>query len=71
MSMNANVHKLPAEVLCEIYLFLKVSSPPIRFINHHGWVRQTTHVCKRWRDISLRLPALWADMVCVFPSQAR
>jgi len=61
---------IPIDVLCEIFLFLRDISPPTPVRGHrHGWIQQVTHVCKRWREVGLRLANLWADIVCAFTSR--
>lgn len=68
MSPNiGSVERIPTEVLCDLFLFFKVSWPPSR-ANRLGWIPQVAHVCKRWRDVSLGFPFLWADIVCAFSS---
>lgn len=67
MSPDGHVGRIPAEVLCEVFLILK-DAWSLGDWNRLGWISEVTQVCKRWRDISLGLTFLWEDMLCAFPS---
>lgn len=68
----APIHRrLPAEILCEIFLQLRslfvlpVHGPP-NAIPAHAWIT-VTHVCRQWRDIALNSPTLWTSISCKQP----
>ncbi|KAF8194311.1 hypothetical protein K438DRAFT_1588137, partial [Mycena galopus ATCC 62051] len=60
----APVHKLPAELLAEIFLYTKDSSKGIAspFTPSQRCIRSVhalTHVCAYWRSIAHSTPRLW------------
>jgi len=62
------VARVSIDILCEIFRVLKDIDPPCPD-NRYGWIRQVTHVCKRWRGVGLGFATLWADIICAFKSQ--
>lgn len=60
--------RVPADILCEMFLFLGDIYPPSRY-DKYGCICQVTHVCKKWREAGLGLADLWAGIACAFPSQ--
>ncbi|KAI0035313.1 hypothetical protein K488DRAFT_83152 [Vararia minispora EC-137] len=73
------ISRLPAEMVSEIICFFAAMCPPHRpFVRTFergvipeagrmrsdlGWIK-LGHVCRRWREIVLQLPVLWARSVC-------
>ncbi|KZV72235.1 hypothetical protein PENSPDRAFT_751136 [Peniophora sp. CONT] len=60
-----DVANIAADVLAEIFFVCSIidsPNPPDTL----GWVK-LAHVNKRWRQILLELPCLWARIVCLFP----
>ncbi|KAE9397050.1 hypothetical protein BT96DRAFT_860443 [Gymnopus androsaceus JB14] len=52
------ISKLPAEILCAIFMFIPTHGPtPLRYRWH--WIT-ITHISHLWRTISLNCPELWS-----------
>ncbi|KAI0044497.1 hypothetical protein FA95DRAFT_1496973, partial [Auriscalpium vulgare] len=68
---NSNLpsSRLPPEIMSRVFTILVSIDPPTRTVRpvkiRLGWL-SITHVCKRWRDIALHLPTLWADITFPF-----
>ncbi|VDB85005.1 unnamed protein product [Peniophora sp. CBMAI 1063] len=62
---SLDVANIAADVLAEIFFVCSVIDSP-EPPNSLGWVK-LAHVNKRWRQILLELPCLWARIVCLFP----
>ncbi|KAI0046267.1 hypothetical protein FA95DRAFT_1494286, partial [Auriscalpium vulgare] len=68
---NANIpsSRLPPETMGHVFTILAFIDPPRR---DNPWVKMSlgwllaTHVCRRWRDIALQTPTLWADITFPF-----
>ncbi|KAK0201308.1 hypothetical protein DFS33DRAFT_1358917 [Desarmillaria ectypa] len=59
MSKIGPIHRVPPELLTEVFLWFSDISHDISRVGESSWV--LTHVCQLWRDISLRTPPLWAS----------
>jgi hypothetical protein len=56
----APICRLPSEILCKIFYFVKT---PLRYMDRDRsfkWIR-LTHVCRHWRNIAIASPTLWAN----------
>lgn len=75
--------RLPAEILCEIFLQLSkechhryhslfpFSTPtPASRPNPYAWI-VATHVCRHWRDTALTFPGLWTSIYNKKPNYIR
>ncbi|KAI0050218.1 hypothetical protein FA95DRAFT_663047 [Auriscalpium vulgare] len=75
VAVDAPVARLPPEILTLVFSILSSIAPPHRSQNTQtprrkstspkykdnlGWLN-VTHVCQRWRDVSLNEPILWAS----------
>ncbi|VDB99721.1 unnamed protein product [Peniophora sp. CBMAI 1063] len=62
---------LPDDLVRDLFDVLSVVDPPRGPSTGRslGWI-SATHVCQRWRAISISLPKLWASVVCTFPPDA-
>lgn len=49
------IHKLPIELLSEIFLLASFDAPPVPV--------QLSHVCSHWRAVTLSLPSLWRVLI--------
>ncbi|KAI0046165.1 hypothetical protein FA95DRAFT_1607093 [Auriscalpium vulgare] len=65
------VARLPPEILTLVFSILssiarphRTQSTPTKFTYNLGWLT-VTHVCRRWRNVSLRDPVLWASDVAL------
>ncbi|KAJ7046484.1 hypothetical protein C8F04DRAFT_1387988 [Mycena alexandri] len=56
----APVHKLPAELLAEIFRF---HCDPFPFTI--GKVQSLSHVCGYWRRVAITTPRLWTEVPCI------
>ena len=60
-----SISDLPPELLVQIFRFYALQVPPwprgsrYRSIQRQGWIA-VTHVCRRWRQVALGDPSLWA-----------
>lgn len=60
---SALIHALPNELLAQIFYFAFVKNPC--FLKHHHRMLATeclSHVCSRWRSITLSLSPLWSHI---------
>jgi len=75
MQHSRGITTLSEDIIHELFLLFAEVDPPIKrncdndFSLQLGWVR-LTHVCRRWREVGLKIPSLWADIVWAFPSPA-
>ncbi|KAF8171813.1 hypothetical protein BJ912DRAFT_839177, partial [Pholiota molesta] len=56
----APICRLPSEILCKIFYFVKT---PLRYMDRDRsfkWIR-LTHVCRHWRNIAIASPTIWAN----------
>ncbi|KAI0046202.1 hypothetical protein FA95DRAFT_1414494 [Auriscalpium vulgare] len=67
----APVARLPPEILSLVFSILSSIDPPhptlfepFKLKNDLGWL-VVTHVCRRWRNIALNDPALWASDIAL------
>ena len=60
------VSRLPDEVLVEIFTYLIYDGPGTDS-ESSKWIRETTHVCSRWRQAALSSPRLWSSPSFVTP----
>ncbi|KAE9410840.1 hypothetical protein BT96DRAFT_766117, partial [Gymnopus androsaceus JB14] len=52
-NLHMPISKLPAEILCVIFMLVPESTDD-------DWYRFTvTHVCSHWRSIALNYPEMW------------
>ncbi|KAI0041443.1 hypothetical protein FA95DRAFT_1611006 [Auriscalpium vulgare] len=59
------VARLPPEIIRAIFAFCSdIDRPWIEegLSDYPGWLA-VTHVCRRWRDVALEYPGLWADVL--------
>lgn len=67
---SSYISRLPPEVLCKIFLAhaeqqgLETESLAMVSFQQRTahWIKATSHVCKRWRDVGLSCPALWSNI---------
>ena len=64
VSLTCSANELPHDILCDIFYTCAniYRAKPY----HLGWI-YLSHVCRRWREVVLDLPYLWARIVCLFP----
>lgn len=59
------ISQLPAELLG--YVFQSLNSQEVRTIFSAGYTRHpptiVSHVCSRWREVALKTPSLWGDIL--------
>lgn len=72
---ESQVGSLPTEILCNIFISQRAISTTRqgrggRTIYDLRWI-QVSHVCRRWREIALEYPALWAILPPVHPEWLR
>ncbi|KAJ3721143.1 hypothetical protein C8R42DRAFT_669943 [Lentinula raphanica] len=61
-NLLAPISKLPAEILCAIFMFCNVPETPSNYASynpHWRWVT-VTHISRLWRNTALNCPALWS-----------
>ncbi|KAI0066283.1 hypothetical protein BV25DRAFT_1797030, partial [Artomyces pyxidatus] len=56
-----SIARLPDEVLARIFEVLRDSWRP-ELGRSLGWIRAATHTFRRWRNIALAHPSLWAEI---------
>ncbi|KAF9525264.1 hypothetical protein CPB83DRAFT_897136 [Crepidotus variabilis] len=63
---DASILRLPADVLLEIFLLVRDISKRHAIdgavVVGHEWLR-ISHVCHLWRDVALRAPQLWSNII--------
>ncbi|KAJ7187360.1 hypothetical protein C8R46DRAFT_1207311 [Mycena filopes] len=61
----APVHRLPVELLAEIFLYSIVWILGPRFANQFitQQVRSLSHVCAHWRQVAITTPRLWTELL--------
>ncbi|PBK62094.1 hypothetical protein ARMSODRAFT_1089368 [Armillaria solidipes] len=55
----APINKLPPELLTEIFLWFSIVANDISRRGESPWT--LTHICRLWRELSLKIPSLWSD----------
>ncbi|KAJ3548747.1 hypothetical protein NMY22_g1145 [Coprinellus aureogranulatus] len=65
---------LPPEILSDIFqiVYRKLEQEERRYGPSMPWLNwlRVTHVCRRWRDVALGYPALWAELSFSHPALA-
>ncbi|KAI0038158.1 hypothetical protein FA95DRAFT_1613588 [Auriscalpium vulgare] len=64
------VSRIPPEILTAAFSILASIDSPCRYSKSLAWIA-ITHVCRRWRHITLNNPALWSTIILPFPLGAR
>lgn len=61
-SRLAPIHRIPSELLAEIFTWVPLlkDTPNNRYINRDQLF--VLRVCKRWREVALSTPKLWAQL---------
>ncbi|KAA1470870.1 hypothetical protein DENSPDRAFT_78198 [Dentipellis sp. KUC8613] len=52
---------LPGDILATIFLHIAAASVK-NGLSRMEWIRATTHVCHRWRELALEVLGLWTDI---------
>ncbi|KAL0945270.1 hypothetical protein HGRIS_000781 [Hohenbuehelia grisea] len=65
---SPSIHKLPAELIADIFAICHATEAGNRRHSTTGCARVTlSHVCSRWRAVSLSMPTLWSTITIRAP----